>query len=221
MIIPTKDKSYSRRGQLLMEALLAISAAVIVLSLGAQLVYVSLRSNQVSGDRNVGIGLVDEGIGAVRNIATEQWQHIYDVNKTGVHYHPVVASGAWALVSGDDAIAVGAKTYVRSVTVANVCRDATTRDITGITDTGGSTMLCTASGGAFDPSTQWVTVSVQLPDGGDTLSTGEYLLRWRNKICAQTNWSGGAGSGVKSCPDTTYGSKTNITAGADLQLTPQ
>jgi hypothetical protein len=204
-----------------METLLAISAAVIVLSLGAQLMYVSLRSSQVAGDRNVGLGLVEEGMGAVDAIATEQWQNIYMLVKTGTHYHPTATSGRWTAVPGDDAIVVGAKTYTRYVTIGNVCRDAVVRNITGLTDTNGSAMTCTASGGTFDPSTQSIAMYVQLPDGGDTLSTGTYLLRWRNKTCVQTNWSGGTGSGVTSCPDTTYGSKANITAGMDLKLTPQ
>lgn len=214
-------KMDNRSGQLLMEALLAISAAVIVLSLGAQLVYVSLRSSQVAGDRNIGLGLVEEGIGAVGNIATEQWQNIYALTKTGTHYYPVVATGKWTIVLGDQSVTVGTKIFTRYFTVSNVCRDTVTRNITGSTDTNGSTMLCVTNGGAFDPSTQLVAMNVQLPDSGDMLSTGEYMLRWRNKTCAQTSWAGGAGSGVKSCPDTTYESKTNITAGTDLQLTPQ
>lgn len=212
---------HSRSGQLLMETLLAISAAVIVLALGAQLVYVSLRSSQVAGERNVGLGLMEEGVGAVSSIATEQWQNIYTLAKTGTHYHATTTSGRWTVALGDDSIIVGAKTFSRYFTVANVCRDSTTRNITGLTDTDGSTMLCVVSGGSFDPSTQSITIHVQMPDGGDTLSTTEYILRWRNKVCAQTNWSGGAASGVKACPDTTYESKTNITAGSDLQLTPQ
>lgn len=204
-----------------MEALLAISAAVIVLSLGAQLIYVSLRGSQVAGDRNVGVGLVEEGIGAVSNIATEQWQNIYALAKTGTHYYPSATSGKWTVTSGDNSVTVGAKTYTRYFTVANVCRDTATRNITGLTDTNGSTLLCVTNGGTFDPSTQSITMNVQLPDSGDTLSTSEYLFRWRNKICNQTDWSGGAGGGVKVCPDTTYEAKTNITAGTDLQLTPQ
>lgn len=220
-MITREEKMYYQRGQLLMEALLAISAAVIVLSLGAQLVYVSLRSSQVASDRNIGLGLMEEGIGAVHAIAAEQWQNIYTLVKTGAHYHPLVSGGTWTLVSGDASTVVGAKTFVRYFTIGNVCRDAATRNITGLTDTNGSTMLCTTSGGTFDPSTQSVTMYVQMPDNGDMLSTTEYLLRWRNKVCAQTSWSGGSGSGVKACPDTTYGAKTNITAGADLQLTPQ
>lgn len=216
-----EKKLHSQSGQLLMEALLAIAAAVIVLGLGAQLIYVSLRSSQVAGDRNIGLGLIDEGIGAVSTIATEQWQNVYSLIKTGTHYYPITASGKWTVASGDNTVIVGAKTYTRYFTVGNVCRDTVTRNITGLTDTNGATTLCVASGGAFDPSTQSITMNVQLPDGGDTLHTSEYLLRWRNKTCAQVNWSGGAGSGVKSCPDTTYESKTNITAGTDLKLTPQ
>lgn len=217
----SEKKLYHQRGQLLMEALLAIAAAVIVLGLGAQLVYVSLRSSQVAGNRNVGLGLIDEGIGAVSAVATEQWQNIYTLVKTGAHYHPVVASGTWTVVSGDHSILVGTKTYTRYFTIGNVCRDAVTHNITGPTDESGATMLCSTSGGVFDPSTQSITMNVQLPDGGDILHTSEYLLRWRNKVCAQTNWSGGASSGVKACPDTTYEAKTNITAGTDLKLTPQ
>lgn len=210
---------HARSGQLLIEMMLAIAAAVIVLSLGAQLVYVSLRSNQAAGDRNVGLGLAEEGIEGVRSATAQQWQSLYALAKNGTHYHPLIAAGAWTIAAGDDSVTINGASYERFFVVANVCRDSATRSIAGITDADGSTMLCTASGGTFDPSTQRVIVTVSL-QSGDPLTVTEYMVRWRNKVCAQADWSS-SGSGVKNCPDATYESKSNITAGATLQLTPQ
>ena len=50
-------RSVGRQGQLLMEVLLAIAAAAILSTIAAQLVIVSLRSNQSAGERDIATGL--------------------------------------------------------------------------------------------------------------------------------------------------------------------
>ena len=82
--------------------------------------------------------------------------------------------------------------YTRYVIVENVSRDAATRAIE-----------TTYASDRDDPSTQKITVTTSWT-GGDPISISDYFFRWKNKACNQTDWSGGAGSGVKNCPDTTY-----------------
>ena len=123
------------------------------------------------------------------------------------------------LVSGTESVTVGGVAYNRSFSVQNVCRDAASRDITGITDSGGAATACVASGGNNDPSTQRVTVLVSW--GEDSVSWSEYAARWQNLICLQMDWSGGTGSGTTTCPTTTHGGATSIdTSGGTLKLTP-
>ncbi|MEK7569130.1 MAG: hypothetical protein AAB497_03385 [Patescibacteria group bacterium] len=210
------------RGALLLELLIAISILAVVLSVGSQAVFVSLQSGKTSGESDVAIGLANEALEAVRGTAEEKWQNIYTLTKWTQHYYPAPSAGKWTLAAGDEAIALNTANYTRYVTIQNVCRDTTptSRAITGITDTDGTLTTCTTSTGLFDPSTQKVTVTVSWQGSGSPVTVSDYFLRWRNKVCPQTSWAGGVSSGVKTCPDTTYESATDITAGAGLQITP-
>jgi len=153
-------------------------------------VYVSLQSGKVSGERDIAVGLASEALEAVRGASEEKWQNIYDLTKNS-HYKTVQSSNKWTLSPGDETIAINNASYTRYVVIENVSRDAGTRLI----DTGTN----------YDPSTQKVTVTVSWPYADPVVMT-DYFLRWRNKVCNQTDWSGGAGSGVKNCPNTSYDS---------------
>lgn len=194
----------TQKGALLLELLIVISLLAVILSVGTQAVYVSLQSSKISGERDIAVGLASEALEATRGVAEEKWQNIYDLTKTSQHYKTVQSGNKWTLVAGDETIAINNASYTRYVIIENVSRDASTRMI----DTGTN----------YDPSTQKVTVTVSWPYA-DPVIISDYFLRWRNKVCNQTNWSGGAGSGVKNCPDTTYGSATNLgVPGASLQI---
>lgn len=192
-----------KKGALLLELLIVISLLAIILSVGTQAVYVSLQSGKVSGERDVAVGLASEALEASRGVAEEKWQNIYDLTK-GSPYHMVQTGNKWATSTGSEIVSLNNTSYTRSVVIENVSRDASTRMI----DTGTN----------YDPSTQKVTVTVSWPYA-DPVVIAEYFLRWKNKVCNQTDWSGGAGSGTKTCPDTTYTSATNLgVPGASLQI---
>ncbi len=206
-------------GQLLIEMLIVISVAVIIISAAAQLIYVSSRSNKSSGEINVALGLSEETFEAVRGVSTEKWQNIY--NRTGAAYYPRQLSGKWSVATGTEAVAISELAYNRSFAIQNVCRlDDATRAITGITDSDGSTATCVTSGGSHDPSTQKITVTVSWPEA-DPIVSAEYITRWRNKVCVQSDWTGQS-SVTSSCPTSLYGepAPSNITTGSNLQLTP-
>lgn len=196
-----------KKGALLLELLIVISLLAIILSVGTQAVYVSLQSGKISGERDIAVGLASEALEAVRGATEEKWQNIYDLTKASQHYKVVPSGNKWTLATGDEAIAINNASYTRYVVIENVSRDAGTRMI----DTGTN----------YDPSTQKVTVTVSWPYADPVVMT-DYFLRWRNKVCNQTDWSGGAGSGVKNCPNTSYDSispaGTIDTAGGTLKL---
>lgn len=210
-----KSFTNNQQGQLLLEILIAISAAAIIVVIGGQIIYVSMQSNKISGNRDVAMSLVNETFEAVRGAATEKWQNVFDLTKGTTNYYPIKSAGKWVLTSGQENVIINI-TYSRSFTVQNVCRDNSSRNITGITDTSGSTTTCAISGGSYDPSTQRITTAVSWPNA-DAISSSEYITRWMNKVCVQTSWDT-VGSGTYSCPTTNYESKTNITPGASLQL---
>lgn len=211
----------TQSGQLLLEVLLAISAAAIVVVIGGQIMYVSLQGNKFASERDVAVSLANETFEAVKSAADENWQNIVSLTKGSTNYYPKKQVSTWVLeqvlTSSDDDVIINGITYSRSFAAQNVCRDTTTeRNITGITDTEGSVTTCATNGGTYDPSTQRITTAISW-GSADSISSSEYITRWMNKVCAQTSWDT-SGSGTYSCPTTTYESKTNITPGASLQL---
>ena len=193
MIIDKFKKNNKSRGSLLFELLIVISLLAVILSVGANAVFLSLRSNKTSGERDVASGLASETLEAVRSTVEENWQNIYSLTKSTGHYYPLQSVNKWTLTSGDQVVTLNNIAYTRYITVDNVSRDYTTRNIQS-----------SYSGADDDPSTQKVTVKISWA-GGNSITLVEYFFRWKNKICAQTSWvTGGSGNTVKNCPDTTY-----------------
>jgi len=202
-----KYKKNSESGQLLLEMLLAISAFVVVAVLGSQLVMVSQVSNKLSGDKNVASGVADEMLEAVQNVATEDWQLIYGLNKgSGNLYHPEKSGNKWILAGGNETVTLNGIDYVRSFYAENASRNPVTQNIESAYNVAND-----------DPSTQKIVINVSWPNA-DPIASNEYITRWRNKACAQSDWSGGGGGAMGACPNNTYDSSSNINAGADLKL---
>ena len=194
------------KGSLLLELLIVIAILGIILTVGTQAVFVSLKSGKVSGERDVAVGLASEALEAVRGVSEEKWQNIYNLTRAS-QYKVATSSNKWTVASGAETIPLNNTTYTRYVVVNNVSRDPATR------------MIETSYNSAHDdPSTQQITVTVSA-SSTDPVIISEYFLRWKNKACNQTSWSGGVGSGLKTCPDTTYVSSINLgTPGASLQV---
>ena len=201
--IPHSSRS---RGALLLELLIVTSILAVILSIGSQAVYVSMQSGKTSGESDTAMGLAGEALEQARAVADEKWQNIYDLTR-GSQYHFVQSGNKWATSTGSELIPLNTGSFTRYVVVQNICRDTTAgvRNITGITDTDGTATTCTTSTGAFDPSTQKVTVTVSWQGSGSPVTISDYFIRWRNKVCNQTGWTtGGSGTTVKTCPDTNY-----------------
>lgn len=182
-------------GQLLLEILIAVVAIVAIAGLGAQLVLVGERSNEITGDKDTALKLVEETFEAVRGIATENWISIYGANKgSGNLYHPEQQGGKWALVSDSEIVTINGVDYTRSLYIENVNRDANKNIV--------------LTGGTDDPSTQKIAVSVSWT-GGETVSGSEYVTRWRGKGCVQASWDT-SGGGTSFCPSTSFDSSSNL-----------
>ncbi|OGI63102.1 hypothetical protein A2818_01665 [Candidatus Nomurabacteria bacterium RIFCSPHIGHO2_01_FULL_40_12] len=201
-------KIKTQKGALLLELLIVISLVAVILSVGTNAVFLSLRSNKIGGERDVANALASEVLEAVRAATEENWQNIYGLIKSSQHYQIATSSGKWVLNTGDEAISLNGIDYTRYVTIDNVSRDDTTRSV--------QNSYVSADD---DPGTQKVTVTVSWSDGNPVVLY-EYFFRWKNKVCNQTSWTGGVGSGAKTCPDTTYGSQDgNLdTSGGQLKL---
>ncbi len=213
----------TQRGSFLLELLIVIALLGVILGVGTQAVYVSLQSGKIAGERDVAVGLASESLEAVRGFTEESWQSIYGLTENSP-YDTIQSTNKWATTTTITAIALNNSSYTRSFVVQNVCRDTTasSRSITGITDTNGTLTTCITSTGEFDPSTQKVTVTVSWT-GADPVTMSEYFVRWKNKACNQTSWAnGGSGTTATACPTTSYDtispSGTINTTGGTLQL---
>lgn len=202
-ISPEKDQS----GQLLLEILIVIGLVATVSAIASPLILAGLNSNRWATGSGLAAGLAEETITAVEASSFERWQNIYGLNKSGSHYYPYQQAGAWKIAGGDETLTLNNFKFFRYFTVSDVCRDNTTRAIAA------DAPPCDA-GNADDPSTQAITAYVGWLNGATT-SRAHYLTRWRNRVCAQTGWSG-AGSGTTTCPSSQYGSATDI----DIAGTP-
>jgi type II secretory pathway pseudopilin PulG len=189
------QKTY-QKGALLLELLIVIAILAVILSVVANAVFLSIRSNKAGGERDIASALVSEALEAVRAATEEDWQNIYGLTKSSQHYKTTISSGEWVLSTGDETITINGIAYTRYVVIDNVSRDGTTRLI-----------QTSYSGTDDDPNTQKVTATVSW-SGGSPVTSSLYLYRWKNKVCNQTAWTtAGSGNTVRTCPDTNYDTK--------------
>lgn len=95
--------------------------------------------------------LLEEGAEAVRILRDNAWSNISSLT-TSTNYYPIFSSNTWTL--SETANTVG--TFTRTVSVALVNRDNSTKDI--------------GSAGTDDPGTKLITVTVSWPEGGTTIT---------------------------------------------------
>ncbi|MBI4692262.1 MAG: type II secretion system protein [Candidatus Terrybacteria bacterium] len=196
-----------QQGSLLLEILISMAVLVLILSLGVQIGAVSFQANKISREKDVALNLLNETMEAVRAVSDEKWQNLYNLTKIDRHYYPQQSGGKWIFVQGDEAIAINGVNYTRYFIVENTSRDPATNDIQPVYNELNE-----------DFSTQKVSVFVTWPGAGP-LSSSQYIFRWRNKICSQTEWQLAGSTGVKICPDTSYDTKTDtIATDGSLQL---
>lgn len=175
-------------GILLVEILLAIAFFASIIAVGTQVTLVSVRSSTESERKDTAVRLARELLETARAASDGDWYQIYHApHSTSSPLMATSTSGAWAVVPGIETVVLSHYTYTRSFTVASTSRDFTTRAIHEAYDAAQD-----------DPSTQKITATVQIQNGGTVVLT-EYFSRARNVICHQTDWSGGVSSGAQLC----------------------
>ena len=95
--------------------------------------------------------LLEEGAEAVRIFRDNAWSNISGL-APGTDYYPTFSGGTWILSATPSTVEI----FTRTVTVANVNRDDTTKDI--------------SLTGTDDPGTKLITVSVSWTEGGITVT---------------------------------------------------
>lgn len=181
-----------------MEVLIAITAVVVLVVIGAQLVLVNQRSNVTVGHRDIALKLAEGVIAAVSANAVGSWDAIYTpANGKGPDqpYHPVQTSGVWSLVAGTDSVTVDGITYTKSIYIEDVYRDAS------------GNIVLNPLLGTLDPSTEKITSVVKWNNDQESETSIKYVSRYPEVSCVQTDWSGGTSASEGVCtptPPTTY-----------------
>ncbi len=170
----------SRKGQSLIEVLIALLVGAIMIGAGATIIAPVLRSNTQTLRAQVGAGLAKELLENVSVWADSNWSSVLALATTSANqYYLTTSTSPFSHATGTESIQVGTTTYTRYFYLDEVTRDAGDVIVT--------------SGGTNDPSTKRVTVTYRWPQSTtNTLAT--YITRSRsNFIFSQTDWFGGPG----------------------------
>lgn len=95
--------------------------------------------------------LLEEGAEATRIFRDNAWANISSLS-INTNYYPTFGSGTWILSATPNTVGI----FTRSVSVANVNRDATTSDISNI--------------GVNDPDTKLITITASWNEGGSIVN---------------------------------------------------
>lgn len=194
------DDGFRRRGQSLIEILVAIGIGVVMV-VGALAILVptlktsvDLRHAQVAG------GLARELLDTLRVVSERNWHSIDSLATTSVNRYFVSAtSSPFSVATGTESVVVEESAYTRYFYVDDVMRDTS-----GKVD---------ESGSLRDPSTKKVTIVYAWPPREESNTIVYYLTRYRQELTVQTDWSGGDGAGgpVNAMSGTfAFSSSTNI-----------
>lgn len=192
----------ARKGQSLVEVLIALLVGAIMIGAGATIIASVLRSNTHTLRTQVGAGLAKELLENVSVWADSDWNNILALATTSENrYYLTTSTSPFTAVSGTESVQVGTTTYTRYFYMDEVNRNNTSS---------GEDMIVT-SGGANDPSTKKVTVIYRWPQSAtNTLAT--YLTRARTSfVFSQTDWFGGPGQDVPvTSTDSRFSTSTNL-----------
>ena len=124
----------------------SILAAMIVTQKSVSVSRASFQATQAAF-------ILEEGAEALRILRDNAWTNISSLN-VGTNYYLKFTSGTWTTssTSADGIVDI----FTRSISIANVNRDNSTKDISGA--------------GTNDPDTKLVTITVSWPEGG-TITT--------------------------------------------------
>lgn len=206
--------SSGRRGQSLIEILVALGLGIILIGGVTALITVNLRSSTESKVTQAASSLTQEVIDAAKSKAEGDWNAFYALGKTSENkYH--IASSTLEVTSGTESLILGEYVFTRYFYIENVNR---TECGVGSPTAAAVSAECTnfSAGAGFvaeDPSTQKITVVVEWANGG-SVKQEQYVSRTHNVAIRQTDWSGGGGdNSILTNPNNKYATASSIDAG--------
>jgi Tfp pilus assembly protein PilV len=193
-----KEVASERRGQSLLEVLIASALGVILITGAITLIAPSLRGDKTFTRVQVGAAYGRELADKVRAYADSDWHALAALSTSTAWSYYVTSSPMFAAATGTETMSVSTTTYLRYFYLSQVSRDA-----------GGNVNEAEKTSG-YDPSILKVSV-VYGVSGEATSSMVTYVTRPHQKITMQSDWSGGDGvDGPVSSFGTTYSESTGI-----------
>lgn len=150
-----KNKGLTHRsmteGILMVEVLVAVSIITVSILAAMLVTQKSVAVSRQSFHATQAAYLLEEGAEAVRILRDNAWTNISGLT-AGTTYYPKFSGGTWTLstTSSDGSVDI----FTRTVSIAAVNRDNTTKDISGA--------------GTNDPNTKLFTVTVSWTENGAT-----------------------------------------------------
>lgn len=160
------NKHHNQSGQSLLELLVAMGVFVLIVSSTMFLTLDAQLGNQEGGQRSRAVGLAQEGVEAVKSLASRGWKYV----ENGTHGLSA-ATGVWEFGGTSDDVGI----FSRTVSVADVFRDALGNIVT--------------TGGTLDPDTKLVTTRVDWenrPNRPEEVLVDSYMTNWRSRRWTQT-----------------------------------
>lgn len=196
-----KNSFKSERGQSLVEVLIGISLAAILIGSAVIAIALTLRSNVQSKNIQTAVLLNNELLDRIAIFGEANWHNIYNLNK-GSPYHLEPSESSFAALNSPETLPpIDGMAFNRQFVVENVSRNSANDDIEAVYDLTND-----------DPSTQKITITATWLEKGELAETAltKYLVRSKNLIFHQTDWSGGGG---QPGPVTVVNNKYDTAAG--------
>jgi len=199
-----------KKGQSLIELLVAISVGTILIGGSAGLMGVSLKSYGTVRKHLQANVLIRQSAEVIQSLARSDWHSIDELEK-GSDYQITASSTTWTISTEQETDTINDIPYKRYFQVYDVLRDNTSGDIS-----------ISTSGTNVDLSTKKITVFLGYGDNYvSSSSVSFYLTRSEdNKVFHQFDWSGGSGvGGPTPNPNDKYATSTNVAISTAEQIT--
>lgn len=167
---------YARRGQSLIEILIAVAVGVILIVAGITLLAPAIRNNANVTRAQTAAALGKELLENVRVLSESDWASIGILGTTEASKYHIVPGSPFATASGIESVTVATTTYQRYFYLDDVHRNASGK---------------IASSGTSDPAARKITVVYIWP--GSSSAIVSFLRRTGGSAFSQTDWSGGPG----------------------------
>lgn len=188
-----------RRGQSLLELLIAIAVGMIFMTGIAVIITSSLSESSQALKIQTAATDADSLLNNVRVWSEGSWSNILSLATGSANqYYLITSSSPYTATTGIQSIVMTTTTYLRYFYLSDAYR------------TSSGVVTSTASGNTYDPSTKQLSVVYSWVSGVTSTMT-TYLTRNRDVGFDQTDWSGGPNpSAVATSINNQFASSSNI-----------